>query len=355
MRTVLVVDDEEALLEVLCEVVASLGHEVVRAVDGEEALLQVRARAPDLIVTDNMMPRRSGMELLRALADDPAFSAIPVIVMSAVRPRHAEEAWQFLPKPIALDTFEAAVEAALASAPGPSGPAAASDGGAPAGPSVSEELLHWVAHELKTPISSARLAAELLLKRMGDASSSERGPAEVVLRQLGRMDRFVQAALDAGQLQEGRVTLQRERLDLGTWLEHRQIDWRASHPEVEVSLARPQEPALVLADRERLAQVLDNLVSNAARHGSAAGRVDVRLELAPGTAQVHVIDHGPGIAASELPRLFTRFYRPPNSSPRGHGLGLFIASSLARLHGGTLTVRSELGKGATFTLTLPRA
>ncbi len=352
-RTVLIADDEEALLDVLSEVVAALGHEVLRAGDGEDALLQARARAPDLIITDHMMPRRSGMELLRALREDPRLSDVPVIVMSAVRPRGVDEAWRYLPKPISLEDFEAVIEAGLASAPPGARAASASAVAEPPQATPAEELLQWVAHELKTPLSSAQLAAELQLKRLAQADASERAPVEVVLRQLARMQAFVQAALDAGQLQEGRVELERRRLDLAAWLDQRADDWRAAHPTLELSLAPSREPVLVRVDPERLGQVLDNLVSNAVRHGGP--RVDVRVDAAPGAAHVHVTDHGPGIPAAELPRLFTRFHRASGATASGHGLGLFIASSLARLHGGTLTARSELGQGATFTLTLPRA
>ncbi len=99
--------------------------------------------------------------------------------------------------------------------------------------------------------------------------------------------------------------------------------------------------------------MLDNLLSNAVKYGRPANRVDVRAEASPGRALIHVRDHGQGISASELPRIFDRFHRAEGATGEGHGLGLYIAAALAKLHGGSLHARSQRGEGATFTLTLP--
>jgi two-component system, sensor histidine kinase and response regulator len=106
-------------------------------------------------------------------------------------------------------------------------------------------------------------------------------------------------------------------------------------------------------DAERLRQVLSNLLANAVKYGGPAPRVQVTLYSSPGRALIEVRDWGEGIAASKLPTIFERFRRADTAAGRGHGLGLFIAAALTRLHGGTLAARSELGKGSTFTLRLP--
>lgn len=355
MSKVLVAEDEEALLDIMCEVVTGLGHEVFRAADGEDALTIARAQRPDLVITDQMMPRRSGVELMQALTAEPDLASVPVIMISAVRPKGLEAAWRFISKPVALAAFERAITEAL----GVGQPAAASPSAGAASPTaarVVEETLHWAAHELKTPISSAQLAGELLQKRLGADGADPRDldAIALILRQLSRMSGFVTAVLDAAQLRDGKVALEREPLELAAWLDEVARDWRATHPDVQLSVAAPGTPVLVRADARKLRVVLDNLLGNAVKHGAPSKRVDLSVDLAPGLVNVHVTDHGIGIPAAELPRLFDRFHRAAGSTSGGHGLGLYIAASLARLHGGVLSARSELGQGATFTLSLPR-
>lgn len=105
---------------------------------------------------------------------------------------------------------------------------------------------------------------------------------------------------------------------------------------------------------ERLRQILDNLISNAIKYGRPSKRVHIEVEATPEEIKIHVEDTGPGIPAAEIPKLFDRFHRVAGQGGRGHGLGLYIANALARLHGGSLSARSQMGQGSCFTLSLPR-
>jgi CheY-like chemotaxis protein len=110
MSLVLVADDEAAVLEVLSEVVEDLGHEVVRARDGREALALARSRRPDLVVTDHLMPMLSGTELCKELRKDEKLKKVPVILLSAAPPKVVLEGCSFLSKPFELVDFEAMVK-----------------------------------------------------------------------------------------------------------------------------------------------------------------------------------------------------------------------------------------------------
>lgn len=147
MSFVLVVDDEPAVLEVLSQVVEDLGHEVVRARDGAEALQQARARRPDLVVTDHMMPRLAGVDLCRALRREDGLADVPVILLSAVLPHGSPEAYAFLAKPFEISEFEALVRRALAHAPLPHGARSQAD---------ARALGDWVARALEGPLAAAR-------------------------------------------------------------------------------------------------------------------------------------------------------------------------------------------------------
>lgn len=361
MSRVLIVEDEAALLEVFAEVVEGLGHEAVRAHDGEQALLLARTEPPDLVVSDHMMPRRTGVELLRALRAEPTLAQVPFVLLSAALPAGREEAHAFLPKPVDLFTFETAIQSTLAAhvptpreAPAPRPPRAAG--------AVREEMLNWVAHELKTPLSAAQLNAQMLVRKLAQPHGAgaagleaERRAAEAVLRQLERMNGLVSSILDAARLEEGKVALQAERADLCAFLTGLLDEWRELQPGVRFSLQCSERELQLSFDAERLRQVLNNLLSNAVKYGGEARQVEVGLTLTPGLAVVSVRDWGQGIPASELPNIFDRFHRADADAGRGHGLGLYIASALARLHGGSLTAKSALGEGSTFSVRLPLA
>ena len=356
MSRVLIAEDEEALLEIFAEVVEGLGHRALRAHDGEEALTLARAEPPDLVVSDHMMPRRTGMELLRAMRAEPPLSSVPFLLLSAARPAGREEADTFLSKPVDLTTFEDAVSVALRlrASSVPTSDNRTPDGTRPAVSPAREEVLHWVAHELKTPLSSARLNAQLLLRKMQKrATEDEHRSAVAVLRQLDRMNGLITSILDAGRLSGGKVELQPSYCDLVPFLRELVQEWRDLEPHVEFMLAEVDAPVMLAFDTERVRQVLNNLLSNAVKYCGGHRRVELGLSLSPGQAVIHVRDWGVGIPAAELPNIFDRFQRVDDNPNRGHGLGLFIASQLARLHGGSLSVRSELGEGSTFHLRLP--
>jgi signal transduction histidine kinase len=358
MSVILIAEDEEAMLEIFAQVVEDLGHRALRASNGEEALLLARTEPPDLVVSDHMMPRRTGMELLRTLRADARLKTVPFLLLSAARPSGLEEADVFLAKPVELETFEQAVETVLRSRPAPEARQEAMPAGGRAERSsgtVREEMLNWVAHEIKTPLSSARLNAQMLLRKQGERSPpvDEQKCTETILRQLDRMNTLVTSILDAARLSEGKLALRMAPGDFKAFLQELVQDWRELQPQVDFTLKTEESRVELSFDAERVRYILNNLLSNAVKYGGESRRVEVSLSLSPGLAVVQVRDWGVGIAASELPNVFERFHRAEVAGGHGHGLGLYIAGALARLHGGSLSVHSTLGQGSTFSLRLP--
>jgi signal transduction histidine kinase len=343
---------------VFASVVADLGHTVLCAHAGDEALGLARAHQPDLIISDHMMPGLTGVELLRSVRGDERLAQTPFILISAALPQGAHEASAYLAKPVSLENFERVVQEGLRSTQ-----AKAGREGAPLTQAtdsslthVRAEMLSWVAHEIKTPLSSARLNLELMIRQLsGDAQDAQRKRGVLALKQLERMDTLVSSVLDASQLAEGRIKLQPQPCYLKAFLQDLVRYWRDTRPDVEFVLVLPSAEITVQADPERIRQVIDNLVSNAVKYGGASARVEISLERSPGRAVITVTDHGRGMDAAELPRIFDRFHRAEGSTGQGHGLGLYIASALAQLHGGTLQVRSQREVGTTFTFSLPLA
>jgi two-component system, sensor histidine kinase and response regulator len=361
MTKVLLAEDEPALLELFRDVLHTMGLDCVSAADGAEAITLAQQHRPELIVTDYMMPQRTGVEVMNAVQADPSLAHVPVILMSAGRPptTDRQQAWRFLPKPVDVDTFEQAVREAIATA---SAAASSPINFQPAEGHVSplglarEEMLGWVSHEIKSPLSAAMSATQLAMRILGTGEDPHMVEHRLTqtLRQLKRIDELVNALLDAAQLQDGKLDLEKNELDLSQLVEKVGAYWKDTHPELVFEMRVPQENTVVRGDAERLRQILDNLVSNAVKYGDKKPIV-VELVTEGERVIVRVTDHGRGIAPTAIARIFDRFHRVPGQGGRGHGLGLYIAAALARLHDGEVSVASKVDRGSTFTLTLPAA
>jgi two-component system OmpR family sensor kinase len=210
-------------------------------------------------------------------------------------------------------------------------------------------------HELRTPLSAVRAYAELFTRgadrRPDDLARAMAG----IGRESERMSLLVDDLLLLARLDEGRP-LERARVDLDG------VVGEAVETALAVDPARPialeTQPAAVLGDRERLRQILDNLLGNVRAHTPPGAPAQVRLYRANGSAVVEVSDSGPGIGQEQLDRLFERFYRADPSRARasgGAGLGLSIVAAVAEAHGGRAAASSEPGEGTTFTIVLPLA
>jgi signal transduction histidine kinase len=336
MSLVLVADDEPAVLEVLSQVVEDLGHDVLRARDGEEALGLAKARRPQLVVTDHMMPRLSGVELCRRLKQEALLKDVPIILLSAVLPQGAPEAHAFLHKPFEINDFESVVRQSLAAAPRPE----PVDVGSPV-----EVLGQWVAQTLQGPLDTARAQ----LKRLEAVPAVDRAALESLAAQLQSMEALGRHLKDVARLAAGGLALQPVEADLARHLREAVAPWRAHAP---VTLVVPSEPVSLRFDPERIRQVFDVLLSNAVRQDPGGGEVTVEMQASRSLVTVQVKDTGPGIPEEEVPRLFTPFQPGPAGVAT---LGLHVASEVARLHGGALSAMSRPGHGSTFSLLLPRS
>ena len=223
---------------------------------------------------------------------------------------------------------------------------------------LNDVLISSVSHDLRTPLTSIRGYLELLREaEAGElADDQAQGFLEVVDRNAERLLRIVSDLLFVSQLDAGLV-LERGAVDLGE-LARESVEAARPHAHakgIELRLEYEAVPA-VDGDRARLAQLLDNLVSNALKFTPRGGRVDVRTHAATGNALLHVSDTGIGIAADDLARLFERFFRTRAATEgaiAGTGLGLSITKAIVEAHGGTIRVKSTEGVGTAFTVALP--
>ena len=222
---------------------------------------------------------------------------------------------------------------------------------------LRRELVANVSHELKTPISALRAHLENLLDGV---ERPDPETLQVMLAQSERLGRLVDQLLDLSRLESGDVPLDREEVELAPLVAQVFSEIEVARPDREVALdgTVPADLPAVFADRERVHQVLFNLLDNAVRFSPSGGRVTVTASRHNRAVDVAVADTGPGIAAEHLPRVFERFYRVDEARSRddgGTGIGLAIARSVVEAHGGRIWAESEPGRGSTFTFELPVA
>ena len=221
---------------------------------------------------------------------------------------------------------------------------------------LRRQLVADVAHELRTPLANIRGYLEAIEDGVVE-------PDEATVRTLreeaAQLNRLIDDLQELAQAEAGVLRLDRQASDLGELIERIVAATRARAAEREIALAASIEPALppVEIDRQRIAQVLQNLLANALTHTPPGGRVAVAARrLDDRSVEVAVEDTGAGIAPEDLPHIFERFYRADSSRARatgGSGLGLTIARQLIVAHGGTIGATSTVGRGSRFAFTLP--
>jgi two-component system phosphate regulon sensor histidine kinase PhoR len=232
---------------------------------------------------------------------------------------------------------------------------------------IRMEFVANVSHELRTPLTAIRGFVETLLDGALRRPAEARRFLETVARHAERLGRLLDDLLDLSNIELGRTTLRLEPLPIGEVMEHviSGLEPVAAKKQLELKVEVPCDLPRVLADRDRLAQILVNLVDNAIKFTPESGRVTVAAHLthaggaaAPPQApvEVTVTDTGIGIPHKDLPRITERFYRVDKARSRelgGTGLGLAIVKHLVQAHGGELRIESQVGRGTRVRFTLP--
>jgi signal transduction histidine kinase len=225
---------------------------------------------------------------------------------------------------------------------------------------AQRDFIANVSHELKTPLTSIQGFSQAILERAASGAEAIDRAAAVINDEAGRMRRLVDGLLDLARLDAGQSALQRGPIDLASILRSAAEKLSLPAQEKNVALKVDLQPLpVVVADGDRMAQVVANLLDNAIKHTPGGGMVTLSARPGPGGASVivGVADTGAGIPARDLPRIFERFYRVDKSraAGRGYGLGLAIAREIVQAHGGAIRAESVEGLGTRFSLEFPVA
>lgn len=223
------------------------------------------------------------------------------------------------------------------------------------GPTDGIEVISTVSHELRAPLTSVKGYTSLLLnrwERLGE--EQKRMMLEQVHHDADRVTRLVTELLDISRLESGRLVLRPRMVDMVGLVKGVVEKVRMMEPDLSAGVEFPVIFPSVYADPDKIEQVLTNLVENAAKYADPKS-LRVSGVVADGLVKVAVADHGDGIPESDLPRVFTKFFRRAETRPTGSGLGLWISRGLVEAHGGRLVVESAVGRGSVFSFTLPIA
>lgn len=223
------------------------------------------------------------------------------------------------------------------------------------------DLLATVSHELKTRLTSVRMAVHLLLdEKVGDLNGRQVDLLLTTREETERLHRIIEGLLDMGRIRSGNLKMRLQPMDVHELIGQSVESCRNAFQDKGLKLEGEIDPDLprILGDPSRVHLILANLLANALKFTPAGGRVDVRAKNAADGIAISVTDTGIGIPAEDLPRVFEKFYRGSRQGEGetgGAGLGLAIAKEVAEAHGGSITVDSIVGKGSTFTFVLKQA
>lgn len=350
-------DDNDGVLLLLSVGLRENGFDVLTARSGEDGLALAMQNHPDVILLDVMMPQMSGLQVCETLQNDAGTRNIPIIFLSA---RSAppdriigleQGAVDYVTKPFDLQEVLTRVRVVLRSRERVLEHEAALE-------RLKKEFVRILSHEMAAPLTAIRGFTELL-----ETGWSRLGPSEQMayLQEIDRNSLLMAGTLDdLLALVESENFSQRQTLDLVSLVQSTastlEVDRVARKQVLELNL--PAAEVRVVGHQRFLARALYALLSNAQKFGSPGGVIKVQLACAEDAARLTVTDNGPGIPPGELERIFDKFYQVDASRTRSHdgmGVGLAVARRVARGLGGDVSVDSELGHGARFTLMLPAA
>lgn len=353
--TVLIVDDDPAARDVIDALLLPEDYLTAHAERGVEALARLPEVDPDVVLLDVMMPDLDGFEVCRRLKADAAWRHVPVILVTALTQKEHlvrgldAGADEFLCKPVGGVELRARVRSMLRVKRQMDELAAALE--------LREDLARMIVHDLRNPLSAIGGHAELLLAR-DDLSDPARRHAAAVHAQTGRLETLVNELLLVSKLEDGRMRLRRDACDPRQLVRDVVEGLRvvAEAKGIGLRVEAQGAPDAWPLDRSLVQRLVENLLTNALRHGPQGSAVTATLDLAAnGTRlRLRVADQGPGVPEGQRARIFDKYEVLDPHDRRRFGLGLYLCRTVAEAHGGHVAVGANAPRGAVFTVELGR-
>ncbi|MGH8108343.1 MAG: hybrid sensor histidine kinase/response regulator [Arenimonas sp.] len=352
MPVILVVDDQEANMRVVGQLLVNTGYDIVPAMTGEQALERVRSTLPDLILLDMRMPGMSGFDVLRTFKSDALTCDIPVIFLTADDDREqvakalAAGAVDYITKPFVAEELLGRVNTHIH--------LKQSRDALQRFVGEKQQMVETIAHDLRNYFANIQFAGDMLRDGNLEPASHVR-LVESICTSADSGVLFLQALLDHQNAQEKGVSV--EQLSVAKLLNETAsvMDRIAQSKRIDVKLALPEDFS-VCAHHDGVLHVLQNLLSNALKFSPFGSEVILGAAKFGNRARLSVLDQGPGISKEDQGRLFQRYVRLTSRPTQGEvssGLGLALAKQRARTMDGDLWYEAREGGGSIFILELP--
>jgi signal transduction histidine kinase len=359
---VLIVDDRPENLVAFRAVIEPLDVEILTAASGKEALLHVLGGDFAVILLDVQMPGLDGLETAELIKKREVSRHIPIILISAISRELAyvfkgyrEGVVDYLLKPIDGNILRTKISV-FVELYRRAETIKRQESMLTAG-KVRDAYLAVIAHELRTPLTTAKMQAQVAARQLGNADGPGVRALSKVTRQIEKLEKLVGDLLDLRRFENGHLSLEHAEFDVCELLEEQRERMQAlCGGRWELRVRGPAELRIV-ADRERIEQVLTNLITNSIRYSPGGGSVEMAVEIAGKVLHLTVADRGIGIPRDKHLVIFEQFARAHESGYGGIGLGLTIARGIVDLHGGRIWVDSTgvAGEGSTFHVEIPVA
>jgi signal transduction histidine kinase len=366
---ILVVDDEQSVATTIKAILQLDGNEVTAVTSGKEALDLLKAQEFDVVLTDLRLDDLDGIEILRETQklwpDTVSIMLTGYASLESAVTALRSGAYDYLIKPSDVDELRATVGRALERRRLRQRLVELEQLDR-----LKTQFLSMASHELRTPLTAVSGFMQIARRRMGRLGAATDVPQpwreeaqkadetlDMANRQAKKLARLIDELLDVSRLQQGRVEMRLAEIELGDVV--REVGERmkllSKGHEIETKV---EGTAPIVADRDRIEQVFENLVGNAIKYSPESGRIEMSLHVNGANAIVSVRDQGIGIAPAEVEKIFGLFYRSPD--PRadhvgGLGLGLYISREIVSRHHGKLWAERNPDTGTTFHVTLPLA
>jgi len=370
---ILVVDDEKPIRDFLFEALTQLGgFSVEMAENGEEALKKIEKENFDLVLTDMKMPKMDGLKLITEIAKFKPETLMVLLTghgsIDSALEAMKRGASDYLTKPINLDEMMLRLRKVMEerqrfiSLKDYAAELERANQELRKIDEMKSEFVSVASHELRTPLSAIKNAVQLMLQgRTGKINENQAKFLSLAERNINRLTSILNSLLDLSRIESGKISIKFEELDLRSSIEFilSSLKSQADGKSIQLKMETPGELPSVYGDREKIEQILTNLVGNAIKFTPEGGEISVSAK--PFKEEEHMVaisvrDSGIGIPGDQLDRIFEKFHQVEDSLRRsvtGTGLGLAITKGLVEAHHGRIWVESEIGKGSTFTFTLP--
>jgi len=372
---ILVVDDEKEIRDFLFQALTRFaGFKVELAASAEEALQKIKAGAFDLVLTDLKMPQKDGLQLVVEIGNtNPEILTVMMTghgTIDSVLEAMKRGVSDYITKPFNLKEMVVRLQKVLkekqrfvklkdfaAQLERANQELRRID-------EMKSEFISVASHELRTPLAAIKNSVQLILSgKTGALNETQAKFLSMADRNITRLTNILNDLLNLSKIESGKIEMKIEELDLRPPIEFilSSLKPQADSKSIQLIMEAPEKLPMVYGDREKIEQIMINLVGNGLKFTPAGGRISVAVKLQDGERNnlaVSVQDTGMGIPPDQLEKVFDRFYQVEGSLNRsvgGTGLGLAITKGLVESLQGKIWVESEIGKGTTFTFTLPVA